>query len=168
MKCECIIRKCISGLLPLENKELILFLLISNEVLSTDDCEPVFALGLLETDDFIGLSRIRVQKLNWDLAALLHGMGVEHEHLINSCNKERVHSPKLYSFAPREICIMYLNPEIMHILSAIDFEAPLVGLVTDAVSNSSSKHHLVATHVVVHAVFQLWHESFLVDEIEVN
>ena len=168
MKFECIIRKCISGLLPHEYKELILFLLVSNEVLSTDDCKPVFALGFLETNNFIGLSRIRVQKLNWDLAALLHGMGVEHEHLINSCNKERVHSPKLYSFGPREITIMHLNPKIMHILSAVDFEAALIGLVTDAVSNSSSEHHLVATHVVVHAVFQLWHESFLVDEIEVN
>lgn len=168
VKFECIIRKCISGLLPLENEELILFLLHSNEVLSTDNCKPVFALRYLETNDFIWLSRVGVQKLNWDLAALLHGKGIKHEHLINSCNKESVHSPKLYSFGTREITIMYLNSEIMHILSTVDFEAPLVGLITDAVSNSSTEHHLVATHVVVHAVFQLGHKSCRVNKIEVN
>ena len=62
---------------------------------------------------------------------------------------------------------MYLNPKIVHILSAINFEAPLISLVADAKSNSFTKHHLVALHVVVHAVFQLGQESFPVDYIEV-
>ena len=56
----------------------------------------------------------------------------------------------------------------MHILSAVNFEAPLIGLVADAESNSFTKHHLVALHVVVHAVFQLGQESIPVDDIEVN
>ena len=62
MKCECVILKWVVGFLPFENEKLILFLLIFDEVLSTNNCEPVFANRFLDTDDFIGLSRVGVQK----------------------------------------------------------------------------------------------------------
>lgn len=60
IKCECVIRKWVGGFLSFENEKLILFLLIFDEVLSTDNCEPVFAIWFLDTDDFIGLSRVGV------------------------------------------------------------------------------------------------------------
>ena len=56
----------------------------------------------------------------------------------------------------------------MHVLSAKYFESFIVHFVADSKSYSPAEHHLLAIHVVVHAVFQLRHESLLVDEVEVN
>ena len=56
----------------------------------------------------------------------------------------------------------------MHVFSAVDFESFIVDFVADAKPNSLAEHHLVAIPVVIHAVFQLRHERFLVDEVEIN
>lgn len=95
-------------------------------------------------------------------------MGVKHEYFINSCDKEHVHSLKLQTFGARKVLMMHLNPNVMHVLSAVDFEPFIIDFVANAKPNSASEHHLVAMHVIIHAVFQLRHERFLVDEVEVN
>jgi len=64
--------------------------------------------------------------------------------------------------------MMHLNPNVMHVFSAVDFESFIVDFVADAKPNSLAEHHLVAIPVVIHAVFQLRHERFLVDEVEIN
>ena len=56
----------------------------------------------------------------------------------------------------------------MHKFSSVDVEAPLVGLIGNSIPDSAPEHHLIAAHIVVHAVFELWHKSLLVDKIEVN
>ena len=56
----------------------------------------------------------------------------------------------------------------MHELSLEDTEAPLVGLVGDTIPDPAPEHHLVAFHVVVHYILQLWHQGFLVNEEEVD
>ena len=56
----------------------------------------------------------------------------------------------------------------MHILSLINIKTALICLVRDAISYSTPKHHLIATHIVVHAIFQLWHVSLLINQIKVD
>ena len=168
MKFECIVRKWIGGLFSFEYKELILFLLKPHKVLSTDDRKPIFTLRLLETNDLVGLSRFRGQKLNRDVAALLKCMRIKHEYFVNSCDKEHVHGLKLKAFGARKVFVVYLDPNVMHVLSPVDFESFIIDFVANAKSNSPTEHHLVAIHVVVHAVFKLRHERLLVDEVEVN
>ena len=50
----------------------------------------------------------------------------------------------------------------------IDIEASLICLVSNTVSHLSTKHHLTASHVVVHDVLKIWHKCIWVDEVEVN
>jgi len=56
----------------------------------------------------------------------------------------------------------------MHVLSSVDIERPLISFVCNSVSHFRPKHHLIASHVVIHHVFQGWHESFFVYQIKVN
>ena len=56
----------------------------------------------------------------------------------------------------------------MHKFSAVDVKTSLIGLIGDSIPDSAPEHHLIAAHIVVHAVFKLWHKSLLVDKIEVN
>ena len=56
----------------------------------------------------------------------------------------------------------------MHVFSSVDIERLLIGLVGDSISHFRAKHHLIASHVVVHHVLQGWHESVFVNQIKVN
>ena len=56
----------------------------------------------------------------------------------------------------------------MTALTLPDIEGFLVGFVGDAVSHHTSKHHLSASHEVIHHIFQLWHKCNRVNEIEIN
>ena len=56
----------------------------------------------------------------------------------------------------------------MHVFPPVDVKTFLVSFICDAVPDPSAEHHLVAAHVVIHDVLQLRHESFLVDEEEVD
>lgn len=56
----------------------------------------------------------------------------------------------------------------MHILSPVDFKAALVGLIGDPIFDPPAKHHLIATHIIVHAVFELRHKRISVHYVEVN
>ena len=56
----------------------------------------------------------------------------------------------------------------MHVFPSINVKWSLVWFVSDAISYSSTEHHLVAAHVIIHDIFKIWHESNLVDEIEID
>ena len=56
----------------------------------------------------------------------------------------------------------------MHVFAPVDIEAFLILLVRDAIPNLASKHHLIAAHVVVHDVLELWHKGLFVNQVEVN
>ena len=53
-------------------------------------------------------------------------------------------------------------------LSSVNSKSFLIRLVSDTISHSRTKHHLIATHEVEHDIFQSWLKSLRVDEIEVN
>ena len=53
-------------------------------------------------------------------------------------------------------------------LSGVHFKASLIGLVGNAVPHSTSKHHLIAAHEVVHDIFQRWHLRNRVNQVEVD
>ena len=56
----------------------------------------------------------------------------------------------------------------MERLSSIDLETAFVGLVCDSILQLWTKHHLVALHVVIQAIFKCRLEGFHVDQIKVN
>jgi len=54
----------------------------------------------------------------------------------------------------------------VHIFSSVDIETFLVLFVGYTVPDFAAEHHLVASHVVVHDVLKLWHQSFHIDKIK--
>ena len=56
----------------------------------------------------------------------------------------------------------------MVIFPLVNGEAWLVCLESDTVPDLSTKKHPWALHKVVHDVLEFWHQSFLVDKVEVN
>ena len=56
----------------------------------------------------------------------------------------------------------------MDVLSSVDVEGLLVCFVCDAVPNPASKHHLAASHKIIHDVFEGWLESYRIYQIKVN
>jgi hypothetical protein len=56
----------------------------------------------------------------------------------------------------------------VEILPSVDLESGLVGLESETVSYSGTEHHLGALHKIVHTILKSWHESLLVDEIEID
>jgi hypothetical protein len=56
----------------------------------------------------------------------------------------------------------------MLVFPSVKVETPFVELKRYAILNFTSKHHLIATHVVHHHVLQFWHEGLLIDKIKVN
>ena len=57
--------------------------------------------------------------------------------------------------------------EVMSVLSCVNYETCLIHLVGDTVLDLATKHHLIAFHEIVHAVFQNWHMVFLPNLVEV-
>ena len=60
------------------------------------------------------------------------------------------------------------NLEIVIVLSCVNHESRLVLSISDAKSFQWTKHHLCSLHEVVHNIFKLWHQCFLIDDVEVN
>lgn len=60
------------------------------------------------------------------------------------------------------------NLEIVEAFPYINWEVWLVCFKADAISNLGAKHHLWATHKVVHHVLELWVKSLLINHIKVN
>tara|TARA_B110000285_G_scaffold161863_1_gene180808 strand:+ start:39 stop:359 length:321 start_codon:yes stop_codon:yes gene_type:complete len=57
---------------------------------------------------------------------------------------------------------------VVLILPPVDLKEARVVLVGDSVFYFRTKHHLVALHEIKHHVFESWHKSFWVNQIEVN
>ena len=53
-------------------------------------------------------------------------------------------------------------------LPPVDIKRLFISLVGDSVLDLGAKHHLRAVHEVVHHVFQLWHQGFPVNDVEVD
>jgi len=56
----------------------------------------------------------------------------------------------------------------MLIFPSVEVKAPFIKLKRNAVPHFTSKHHLIATHVIHHNVLQLWHQSVFINKVEVN
>ena len=56
----------------------------------------------------------------------------------------------------------------MLVFPSVKVETPFVELKRYAILNFTSKHQLIATHVIHHHVLQFWHESLFIDKIKVN
>lgn len=56
----------------------------------------------------------------------------------------------------------------MHELSSVDSKGFLVSLVSNTISDSGTKHHLVAAHEVEHDVLKGWLECLWINQIEIH
>jgi hypothetical protein len=55
----------------------------------------------------------------------------------------------------------------MHVLSLVNFKAPLILFVGNGIPFHCSYHHLVAKHEIIHHILQLRHKSIWIDHVEV-
>jgi len=51
---------------------------------------------------------------------------------------------------------------------SVNVEGPLIGLVSNTILDFGTKHHLIASHEIVHDIFKRWLESLWVNQIEVD
>ena len=86
-----------TSLLP-EDKQLILTLLVHDEVLSRNHCQPVLVVTLLDSNNFIRLSTICLEQLDFGLSAYLECVGVVHNYLVNPRNQKRIRLDKFHAF----------------------------------------------------------------------
>ena len=55
----------------------------------------------------------------------------------------------------------------MHEFPPVDVKRSLICLVCYAISHLRPKHHLIATHIVIHHVLELRHEGLFVDDVKI-
>lgn len=72
--------------------------------------------------------------------------------LIDICAQENIMSNQFKTFRAFQVFRNDRNFEIVFILASINCETLLIRLISDAVTNFRTKHHLVAIHVVGHDV----------------
>jgi hypothetical protein len=56
----------------------------------------------------------------------------------------------------------------VHVLPCVNLKASLVLLVRHCVSSHGTHHHLVASHEIVHHIFQLGQQSLRIDDVKEN
>lgn len=153
---------------PPENKQLIQLLLVLDEVLPTNDRKVVLALGQRHAYDLVGLTRLGLEQLYFDLANLREIVQVKDEDLVNLGHEEDVDCLHLDGFRALEIFRIHFYFQVVHVFAGVHVERFLVELEGDGVADPASKDQLVAIHVVVHHVLQLGHVRLLVDQVKVD
>ena len=76
--------------LSLEDEKLILLLLRHDQILATDNGDPILVFGFLQSNDLIWLSCLSFKKCDWNLSALCKVLVVEHDNLINLGDEHKV------------------------------------------------------------------------------
>ena len=150
------------------NEQLVGLLLVHDQVLSTDYSQILISLTGLDGNDFVWLSGLSWEKLDFKFTALKIVISIVNLDFINLGDEELTLTLDLKTLGTFVVLVGDWNLEVVLILSSVDDERFLVGLVSDTVSNLGTKHHLRAVHVVIHNILKLWHESLLVNEVEVD
>ena len=163
-----VIESWVLGPDPLEYEQLVLSLLLHNQVFPANDGEPVFALGLFQADDLIGFARTGIKQLDRNLPAHFEGLGVVHYHLIGFRNQKCVHGGQIDSHLALIILVIDAGLELVVVFAAVDRKVGAVDPVRNREHHAFAEHHLVAAHIIIHTIFKLGHQSFLIDEIEVH
>lgn len=88
--------------------------------------------------------------------------------LILQCHYVSITVLEIGSNGSFPVPVIYCNLEIMIILSSVNHKSRLVLSISHAKSFQWTKHHLCSLHEVVHNIFKLWHQCFLINDIEVN
>ena len=99
---------------------------------------------------------------------MLECFGTEDFDLIDLANQEAIKLRQTKSKSSFEIFVAHVDLEIVLELLSINIKAPLVGFINDSVSHLRAKHHLIASHVVIHHILQHGHERVFINEIKVN
>ena len=149
--------------------DLVLFLLVLDQVLSSHNSYVLLTLGNLDSDDLIGFPGLGGEELDGQgITHFLKSVAIIHLDFVDLSDKELAHGFDLNGFGPLEVLAVDLDFEVVHVLSLIDIEASLVVLVGNTIPDSLSEHALGALHVVIHEVLQLWLEGLFVYQVEVD
>ena len=135
------------------HKELIGLLFCSNKIFTTNNCQVLLVLTLLQSNNFIGLSCFGPKERDFNFSYLLECLNVIHDYSVHLGAQEDIHVSQFEALRSLQVLTDHRHLEIMLILASVYRKAPLIGLVGDAVSNLRSKHHLSTVHVIVHYIF---------------
>lgn len=154
--------------LSFEDKELVLFLSVCDQIFTSDDGQVFLTSRQSQTDDLVWFPGLRLEQFDGNFTALFICIDVEHEHSVHLCEQENVHGCYLENLGAFETLTVDWHFQVVHVFLTVNVEARLARLVCNAVQPSFSKHHLGAPHVVVHHILQMWHQSVTVHQVEVN
>ena len=76
--------------LSLKDEELVLLLLSHDQILSTDNGNPILISGFDESNDLVWLSCLCLKKGDWNLSALVIVLIVQHDDLVNLGDEHKV------------------------------------------------------------------------------
>ena len=156
------------SLFHLEDKQLILLLFVHDQVFARNDSNHIIVLRYLNSYDLVNFSRLCWKKRDWNGPGKLKCRRIEDFKMALCCCHEHILSWDHNSFLALIIVRVNTDPQIVHEFPLINVEAPLIFFVSYAVSDSLTEHHLIASHEVIHYVFQFWHEVFKVNQVKVD
>mmetsp|Transcript_11928 Transcript_11928/g.18404 ORF Transcript_11928/g.18404 Transcript_11928/m.18404 type:complete len:217 (+) Transcript_11928:235-885(+) len=156
--------------LPLEDEQLTGLSHVLLQLLADDDSQEFFVLGLLHRDDLVLLTSLRYRDLHGDLEVvqLLVGVYVEEPDLVLVAHQEGVDALHGQPPGAAEVLFHDVDSDVVLALAAVNVEALLVELVSDALLDVGAEHHLRTVQVVLHNVLQDGVEGLRVDEVEVD
>jgi hypothetical protein len=104
----------------LENKKLVLFLLVHNQIFAGYNGEEVFVVRFLDSNNFIWLPRLGLEQGDWNLSNLLECFVLKDEQLVNVGGDHQVHTGDFNGFSTLEVGVIDEDPEVVHILPLVN------------------------------------------------
>ena len=102
------------------------------------------------------------------MATLLKSEETKQQHLVNLGDQENPQSVQLHSLTPFKVAIVNTGLDIMDVFTPENIELLLIWLVSYSVLNLATEHHLTALHVVVHHIFEIRHQGFCINYVEID
>ena len=93
----------------------------------------------------------------------MESVGVKHNDLINLSDKKGIHFDEFDNFRAFEIIVINIHFEYVVGLPFDDLETTFIRFVRDSLLGLCAKHHLIAFHGVINAVFEQRNERFQVN-----
>lgn len=128
--------------LSLEYEKLVQFLLVHYKVFTRDDCQRFFAVGLLDSYDFVGFSSLGCQERDWDGFDVLEVPVVVYQQVVFVGHDDHLEEKHFHAFCSVKILLVYADSEIVGVFALVNFETFLVCFVSYAISSHFPNYHL--------------------------
>ena len=152
----------------LKDVELIHFLLVHNESLTSGQSNYFLTVALCHRENLIMLSSIIFFQINWQYYFFprFKRVTVEELDLILPSNNERIDWRHVHCYSSFEVFFGYHGHfEVVIIFFSIKFKRLLIYLVSDGILHFGSNHDLATSHVIELNILEFGSQGLPIDQI---